>query len=183
MTGTTKDDDRLLVRLRSLGWGVAVAMILTPIILMQVAPQTGFTWTSSDFIFAAALIGGTGILLEIAVRMSSNWSYRIAAAVALGASFLLIWSNLAVGYIGSEDNPYNAVFFGVIAIAIAGALLSRLQARGMAIAMTAAGIAHAVAGGIGFAQDTRTGPITIVFVALWLCSALLFRKAAREEAS
>ena len=181
MSGITKDDDRLLARLRLLGWGVAVAMIVTPLILMQVAPQTGFNWGLNDFIFAVAAIGGIGLLLEIAVRMSTNWPYRIASAIALGASFLLIWSNLAVGYIGSEDNPYNSVFFGVVAIAFGGALLSRLQAGGMALAMTAAGSAHAFAGAFGFPHDSRTGPITIVFVAFWLSSALLFRKAARDE--
>ena len=181
MNEVTGRDDRLLARLRLLGWSVAVALIATPLILMKVAPEAGFNWTLSDFIFAAALIGGTGLLLELAVRMSSNWSYRIGSAVALGASFLLTWSNLAVGYIGSENNPYNVVFFGVIAVAFAGALLSQARARGMAWTMAAAGVAHAIAGAAGYPQDTRTAPITIVFVGLWLVSAALFHRAAREQ--
>jgi hypothetical protein len=172
-------DDRLLARLRLAGWSTAVALIAAPLILMQVAPQSGFNWTASDFIFIAVLFGGLGLLLEIAVRLSTDWFYRMGAAVGLGTSVLLIWANLAVGYIGSEDNPYNLYFFGVVAIALAGALLAALRARGMALAMGAAGVGHAVAGGIGFAQDSRTGPITIIFVAMWLFSATLFRKAAQ----
>ena len=181
MADTMQGDDRLLARLRMLGWSIAVAMVATPLILMQVAPQSGFNWTLSDFVFAAALIGGTGLMLEIAVRFSSNWFYRIGAAIALGASFLLMWSNLSVGYIGSEDNPYNLVFFGVVALAVGGALVCRGKAVAMAWVMAAAGIAHAAAGAIGFPQDERTGPITIVFVGLWLLSAYMFRKAARTD--
>jgi hypothetical protein len=49
--------------------------------------------------------------------------------------------------------------------------------------MLAAGIAHAIAGAIGFPQDPVTGPITIVFTAMWLASAALFHKAAKEGAA
>ena len=165
---------------RPLLWGGAVALLLVPLGAMKFAPGLGFNWTLSDFLFAALLIGGVGLAFELALRVSPNWSYRAGAALGLAAGFFLVWANGAVGYIGSEDNPYNLVFFAVIAIAFAGSLVSGFRARGMAWTMAAAGIAHALAGFGGAAEDPRTIPITIAFVGMWLGSARLFLHAARQ---
>ncbi len=162
------------------GWGGAVVLILTPLIVMKLAPGAGVNWTLGDFIFAILMFGAVGLAFELAARISTSWWYRGGAALGLAAGFLLIWANLAVGYIGSEDNPYNLLFFGVVAIAIAGALLARFRARGMALAMLAAAIAHAAAGLGGLAADPITAPITLAFAAMWLASAALFRRAARD---
>lgn len=167
--------------LRYVGWGGAAALALLPLVAMQVAPGSGVDWTLGDFLLAGLVIGGVGIAFEAAVRMSSSWSYRSAAAVGLGAGFLLTWSNAAVGYIG-DDNPYNAVFFLIVAFAILGSLIAGFKAKGMALVMLGAAIAHALAGAIGYPQDPVTGPITVAFTAMWLTSAWLFRKAGREGA-
>jgi hypothetical protein len=176
---TTQNRKGSLVWLRYIGWGGAVALILTPLVAMKVAPDSGVNWTLADFVFAIVMIGSVGLAFEAAVRMSSNWSYRLGAAVGLGTGFLLTWANAAVGYIG-DDNPYNIAFFGVVLIAIAGSLAARFRAHGMAVAMLVTAVAHAIAGGFGYPDDPVTGPITIVFVALWLASAALFRKAAQQ---
>jgi hypothetical protein len=163
---------------RPLLWCGAALLVLAPLVAMQFTREVD--WTLGDFVFAALLVGGVGLALELAVRISSSRSYRAGAALGLAAGFFLIWANGAVGYIGSEDNPYNLVFFTVIAIAFAGALVSGFKARGLASTMLAAGLAHALAGFGGAAEDPRTIPITIVFVGLWLGSARLFHQAARE---
>lgn len=175
----TMEDDRLLRRLRIAGWGAAALLLLAPLVAMQFTREV--RWTPGDFLFAGLLIGATGMAAEIAVRVSRSWTYRIAAALGLGAGFLLVWANLAVGYIESEDNPYNQLFFLVVAVGFLGSLISRFRARGMAAAMVAAGALHALIGAVGYPMDTRTGPITIIFVGLWLGSAALFRMAAREN--
>lgn len=167
--------------IRPIAWGAAALLILLPLIAMQFTREVN--WTVGDFVFASLLIGGVGLAAELAVRISSSWSYRAGAALGLAAGFFLIWANGAVGYIGSEDNPYNLLFFGVIAVAFLGSVLAAFRATGMAIAMSAAAIAHAAIGFGGAAEDPITVPITIVFVALWLGSALLFRKAAGERAA
>ena len=182
MTDTTNHDgNRSLGWVRPIVWGGALALFLLPLIAMQFTAEVN--WTFSDFLFAAFLIGGVGLAFELAVRISSSWSYRAGAALGLAAGFFLIWANAAVGYIGSEDNPYNAVFFGIVALAFAGSLISGFRARGMAITMLAAGVAHAIAGGVGFLADPVTGPITLVFVGMWLGAARLFHAAAREPRS
>jgi hypothetical protein len=173
------DGNRGWAWLRPLLWSGAGALLLVPLWAMNFASGLGFNWTLSDFIFAALLIGGVGLAFELALRVSPSWSYRAGAALGLAAGFLLIWANGAVGYIGSEDNPYNLAFFIVIAIAFAGALIAGFKANGMAWTMLAAGIAHAVAGFGGAAEDPRTIPITIVLVGMWLGSARLFHLSAR----
>lgn len=167
---------------RPIAWGGAAALILLPLVAMRLAPGSGVDWTLGDFVFATIVIGGVGLAFEAAVRISSNWSYRAGAAVGLAAGFFLVWSNAAVGYIG-DDNPYNIVFFMIVALALLGALVAGFRAKGMAVVMLATGVAHALAGGIGYPQDPVTGPITLVFTAMWLTSAWLFRNAAQQAAT
>jgi hypothetical protein len=71
----------------------------------------------------------------------------------------------------------------IVAGALAGSVLVRFRAKGMALVMLAAAIGHAIAGAIGYPQDPVTGPITIVFTGIWLASAGLFHKAAKEGAT
>ena len=116
--------------LRPLGWGLAAALLATPLVAMQFTRDV--EWQAGDFLFAAIMLGGVGLAVELAVRISSNSSYRIAAGTGLAAGLMLVWVNVAVGYIGNEDNPYNLWFMGVVAIAFAGALVSAFKPRGMA---------------------------------------------------
>jgi hypothetical protein len=181
MTDTTRQHGSSNWRwVRPIAWGAAAALILTPLVAMKFTSEVN--WTVGDFLFASMLIGGIGIALELAVRISGSWNYRAGALLGVAAGFFLIWANGAVGYIGPEDNPYNLVFFAVVAVAFVGSLVASFRAKGMAWAMAAAGAAHAIAGAYGFPADPRTGPITLAFVAMWLGSALLFRRAAREQA-
>ncbi len=168
--------------LRPVGWGGSLALLLAPFIAMQLLPGSGVNWTVGDFLFLAMLLGIIGLALELVVRASGSWAYRGGATLALATASLLLLANGSVGYIGSEDNPYNLVFLGVLLVALLGSATARFRATGMAWAMAAAGLAHAVAGGIGFPEDLRTGPITIVFTALWFGAAWLFHRAARESA-
>jgi hypothetical protein len=108
------------------------------------------------------------------------------------AAFILIWMNLAVGIIGSEDNPANLMYGGVLAVAIVGAGIVRFQPRGMARALAATALAQTSVGVIalvaGLGSTGANWPRVIVvltgfFAALWLVSAWLFAKAAREQIS
>lgn len=111
---------------------------------------------------------------------------RYAFALAVGASFMLIWVSMSVGLIGADGDPVNVMYFGVIAIGGIGALVARRRPRGMARTLVAMAIgqtivaAIALFGGLG---RPWSGPLEIVlsnafFVALFVCSAWLFRRAA-----
>ncbi len=172
---------------RIAGWSLAAGLLLLPLVAMQFTEEVA--WGPEDFVFAVVLIGGTGGLLELAARMSRNWFYRAGAALALGAGFLMVWANAAVGLIGSENDDANALFFGVLAVGLAGAGLSRLRAGGMARTMAAMATAQIAVAILAFAAGLGNGGalypvdilgVTAVFGGMWALSGLLFRQAARE---
>lgn len=124
-------------------------------------------------------------------RRPGTTAYRLGAAVALFAAALQVWMNLAVGIVGSEDNPVNQGFYLVVATAGACAFTARLRADGMARAMLAVAavqalLTAAVATAPSTARDEPMGALGVLalsggFTALWLLSAALFHKSARQE--
>jgi hypothetical protein len=190
MTGNTGNDGRRLrSRWRIAAWGTAAALILLPLFAMQVTDEVN--WDETDFAFAGALILGTGVTYELAVRMTRKSAYRAAVGVALAAAFILVWVNAAVGIIGSEDDNANLMYGGVLAVGIVGAVVARFQPDGMARALVVTALAQALVAAIALVAglgSPGSGPLEIVplngfFAALWLISAWLFRKAAREQTS
>jgi hypothetical protein len=119
-------------------------------------------------------------------------NYSALYSVAVVAAFILVWINLAVGIIGSEDNPANLMYGGVLAVGLLGALIVRFQPHGMARALAVTALAQALVGvitliaGWGSAGANWPGAIVVLtgfFAVLWLVSAWLFQKAAREQTS
>lgn len=179
MTPSIRLDPHGLGRSRIAGWSAAACVLLLPALAIQWTEAVA--WGPEDFLVAGALIGGAGPALEWAVRTRYGPSYRSAMAVALAAGLALIWGNLAVGFIGDEGNPANAIFAGVLAVAGGGALLARLRPLGLARAMAATAAAQALAGAIAAALDPRTLALSASFTAAWLVAAGLFRRATRAE--
>ena len=170
---------------RVAGWSIAALLWLLPLAAMQVTREVN--WTASDFVFAAVLIGGAGLVLELAARATRSLAYRGGVALLVAAAFLLVWINAAVGIIGDEDNPLNLLYGGVLAVALVGAVAGRFRARGLARSAAAAAIAQALIGAVAVVagRDQPPGAIGLVmlngfFVALFACSAWLFDRAARQ---
>ena len=168
-------------RWRIIGWGFAVALILTPLIAMRFTSEVN--WTASDFVFAIIMFGGVGLLFELAARMSRNSFYRAGVALALLGCFLLIWVNAAVGIIDGEDNPANLLFGVVVLIAILGSALARFRSSGMALAMFAAVAAQIViAIGALIGGNNPYGSLLITGFAIpFLLSGLLLKYAAKQQ--
>ena len=162
-------------------WSTAALLLLLPAVAMQF--DTGVDWSASDFIVMGAMLGIACGTYEFAAWISGNTAYRAAFGVAILAAFLTVWVNLAVGMLGSEHNPANLLFGGVLAVGIVGAVIARLRPRGMMRAMQAAALAQAAM--TMFALVGGYAEVTLpvgVFVIPWLLSAHLFKKAAREHA-
>ena len=113
-------------------------------------------------------------------------SYKLAVAIAVVAALLLAWLSLGVGIIGRDGDPANRMYFGVIALGVVGAILTRFRPRGMALALTATALAQAavglfaIVGGLG---RPYSGALELLllngfFVVLFGGSAWLFRRAA-----
>jgi hypothetical protein len=162
-------------RWRIFFWSAAAALVALPAVAMRFTTEV--QWTASDFVFAAVLIGGVGLLLELAVRRSGSRAYRAGAAAAIAGGFFTVWANAAVGMIGSEDNVFNLVFLGVVAFALAGSVAVRFRAAGMAAVMALAAGAHLVAALVGMQSDLRGGIFSAVFAGFWLLSAAFFAAA------
>lgn len=166
-------------RVRLAGWGIAVAIILTPLVAMQFTPQV--QWTPLDFVFAIVVIGGTGLMFEMAVGLSGNLAYRGAAALALLASLTLVWVEGAVGIVGDSGDPLNLMFAGGLLVEIAGSLAARFKPQGMAYAMGATAFAQLAAAAVAGIDGWMTEALLCLpWVVLWGISAGLFRLAARQ---
>ncbi|GAB5409625.1 MAG: hypothetical protein BalsKO_19900 [Balneolaceae bacterium] len=107
-----------------------LAILMIPLIAMQFSDEV--TWTPLDFVIAGGLIFGTGMSYVLISRLSNNSIYRVALLLALLSAFLLVWLNAAVGLVGSENDSFNLIYFGVLVILIVGAFISRFKATGMA---------------------------------------------------
>ena len=147
-------------------------------------------WDETDFLVFGAMLFATCGTFELAARISGNSAYRAAVGVAVVAAFILIWINLAVGIIGSEDNPANLMYAGVLAVAVIGAAIGRFRPHGMARALVATALAQVLVAAIaliaGLGSEGANWPQVIFvlngfFAALWLLSAWLFWKAGRKQ--
>jgi hypothetical protein len=170
---------------RVLGWGAVAVLLTLPLVLR-------FPWTVSDFLFAGMMFGTAGLAIELAVRASPSWRYRAGVAASVAASFLLVWVNGAVGFLGDENNPANLLFFGVIATALFGSVVARFRAEGMVFAMLAAAFVQLAIGALaipmGWASPGSQGLYEVLlgstlFIGLWLVAAGLFRWAVASEAA
>ena len=74
-------------------------LLLIPLIAMQFTDEVN--WTSFDFVVAGALLLGTGLIFNLVIRKIKNIKYRLAISVALVIVLLFIWTELAVGMLGT----------------------------------------------------------------------------------
>jgi hypothetical protein len=172
---------------RVLLWALPTALLIAPAVAMQFTREV--QWSPFDFVFASVLLFGAAGTIDLAIHKGGSIAYRLGAGLAVLVSFLLIWVNGAVGVIGDEDNPANLMFIAIIAIAAAGAIAARFEARGMARAMTVACLLNAAVAVLvpvyGWGADEHPGmpglvALIGVFAMMWGLSAALFAKAARD---
>ena len=165
-------------------WSIAGTLLLIPAIAMRFTAEVN--WTASDFVVMGLLLASVAGAYEFLARKAPNWTYRAAAAVALLAALLLVWVNLAIGIIGSENNDANMMYAGVLAVAVGGACLARFRSPGMARAMAATAAAQVLVALIALATNAGTEGAawpkdvigaTVILTTMWLAAAGLFRRA------
>ena len=102
---------------------------------------------------------------------------------------MLVWLALGVGIIGRDGDPANRMYFGVLAVGLVGAVLSRFRPRGMARALLAMALAQALVAAIAVIAGLGlpwSGPAEVLllngfFIAAFSGSAWLFRRAAAGQ--
>ena len=74
-------------------------LLLIPWIAMQFTDDVN--WTRSDFVVAAILLLGTGLLCNLVINKVNRQKHRIAICIILMALLIVIWAELAVGVFGT----------------------------------------------------------------------------------
>jgi hypothetical protein len=169
-------------RWRIARWTAALALLLTPLVMMQFNSE--WHWTIGSFAFAGALIGAVGLLYDFVERASESRANRAAVAIALVASFLTVWTTIV------RDDGTGMSYFLVIMAAMVGGFSAWFRPAGLARTMLGVAIMQALLG-----VATATAPSTAslpdgsfkallfsgFFAALWLTSAASFRLASRRD--
>jgi len=125
-------------------------------------------------------------LEKIMRTFSNNTIYKSAIGVMLVALFMLVWLSLGVGIIGADGDPANLMYFAVVAVAIIGAIITRLKPAGMARVLMAmaylvaliAAIAIFAKLGMPWSPPLEILGLTFFFIAMFAISAWLFIRAA-----
>jgi hypothetical protein len=166
---------------------VPTCMALIPLAAM-ILKADGWAWSPADFVIAWVLIAAVVLAYQFIASKAGSFVYRVAAGIGLGTGFLLIWVNGAVGLIGSEDNPANLLYGGVIIVGAIGAVIARLEPMGMARALFAMALAQFLVPMLAlilWRNDFSPGVaqvfgLNFVFVLLFAGAALLFRYAGTK---
>ena len=116
-------------------------------------------------------------------------AYRFANGLAVTAACLLIWLSLGVGIIGKDGDSANMMYFGVIAVGIIGAIISRFRPMGMARTLLAMALAQALVALIALIAGLGlpwSGPAEIImlngiFIGMFIGSAWLFKRTAANQ--
>lgn len=172
-------------------WAVVVALVLLiPVVGMQVSDE--WDWSPFDFIFAAVVLFGAALVYELVAGRGGTAAYRAATGIAVATALVLVWINAAVGIIGDDDG-INLLYFGVLAVGLAGALIARFRPHGMARALFGMAIAQMLVPLIVLAIPGLRGLLTeppgivgvfilnAIFAALWIGSGMLFWRAGRHH--
>jgi hypothetical protein len=171
-------------------WGGTAALLSVPAIAMAMKVD-GWDWSPVDFVIMGALLAATAGAVEVGMRASRHWAYRLAAVGSIGGAFLMTWADMAVGLLGPEGGWANRLLLLVPLIGVVGAIVARFKARGMALVMLVVLTAQLAVGAFALTEPPTTKgfgwpwhilAVTAFFGGGWLLAAGLFRKAAGDEA-
>jgi hypothetical protein len=75
------------------------AILMVPLVAMQFTREVN--WKAGDFVVAAVLLAGTGMLFEVATAKIRTRKARLMTSAVIALGFLFVWAELAVGIVGS----------------------------------------------------------------------------------
>lgn len=168
---------------------VFTALLLSvPLIAMLFTPRVN--WDFFDFAIAGIIIFAHAYTFRAVTLQSDQFIFKIAMGFALLSGLFLLWSNLAVGIIGAEDNPANVMYLFVFLIGLMGSFLARFRAQQMSVVLFITAAAQALTVIIALSMGMQNYPHSSVmeifavngfFIVLFSTAGLLFKQAAKEE--
>ncbi|MGC4071187.1 MAG: hypothetical protein QM760_01440 [Nibricoccus sp.] len=149
----------------------------------------GWAWGPGDFVAGWIIMAGACFAYALITGKNVRTAYRFATGLGLFTGFMLVWVNGAVGLIGSEENPANLLYGGVILVGLVGAIVARFQAGGMSRALFATALAQLLVPLVALTfpkHDFAPGfwqvlVLNACFAALFAGSGFLFQHAARQS--
>lgn len=172
---------RRLAGWRIAGWSAAAALLALPAIAMQFTDEVD--WTGGDFIVAAVLLLVTGLAAEGGLRLARSWPHLIGFAFFTFTAFFTIWSNLAVGIIGSEDEAINTGFFVLLLMGIVASAVGLFKPRPMSAitgVLSVSQLAMGLAAMRAMPGHQVEWGVLLMFATLWLGASLAFRRHAAQ---
>jgi hypothetical protein len=160
----------------------ALVALMVPLVASQVVE--GWNWPPGAFVRVYVLFFLTGMVFALVSRRMGVWSYKAGVGVALAAAFALGWSNMV--HVADTGNLANLWYYSVLAVGAGGALLSRLEARGLSrtlfvMAALLALISVLVPSGAPPDVARRMAIGHGVNAGLFIAAGFLFRRAALTE--
>ena len=122
--------------------------------------------------------------------MNATTSFRLAIAVAVATALMLVLGIGALGVIG-DGGRADRGYLAVLLVLAVGTALARLRPRGMALALLATALTQVVVPVVVLATDVPGTEdvsvldvvgLTVMFAGLFGVSALLFHRAAGQQA-
>jgi hypothetical protein len=74
---------------------ISALLLLVPLAAMQVTGEVN--WSPGDFVIMGVLLFASGLAYELIAAQARKPSHRVVAGLMVGAVFVVIWAELAVG--------------------------------------------------------------------------------------
>jgi hypothetical protein len=167
---------------------VAALLLLIPFTASFITAE--MEWTLIDYVLVWVMLSVAGTTYKLVSRLSTDFTYRAAVALAAVTGLLMVWSNLAVGIIGNEDNAINVVYFIIIMVGFIGAFWVRFQSKGLSrvlgfmVFLLAAVCTYALLSGMQHIPESSVMQIIGVhmfFITPLLISAILFHQHSQGQ--
>lgn len=163
---------------------IPAALLLIPLVAMRYTSEVN--WTGGDFPVAWVLLAGAGLAYKLITRATSHLANRAGAALGVATALMVVWGNLAVGFIGEPSDPANLLYLGVLLIGAIGAPAARFHPHGLARTLYAMAFAQFVVPLFALVIWQPEIPwnvygLNTVFALLFAAAAALFRFAVPTE--
>jgi hypothetical protein len=160
--------------LRAAAWIGAGLLWLAPLVAMQFTEEV--RWDVFDFAVFGVMLAVAASLFDLATRLGGTLSRRAAFALTIGTGFVMTWANLAVGLVGSEDDPINLMFWAPLVVAFLGGVLVRFRPRPFSLVLVVTAVAQMAPAVIAAVMGWGLALAPAAFFSvLWLGATALFR--------
>ena len=158
---------------------VSLGLLMVPLVASRVVD--GWNWPAGAFVRVYLLFFVTGMLYAAIAKKMGAWAYKAGVGVALVAGFALGWSTMV--QTADSGHPERLWYLSVLAVGFIGACLARLKAPGLAVTLFAMAAVLALISVVLPSGAPSEMALTMaighgVFIALFIASGLLFRRAS-----